>query len=38
MFGCQWHPEFQGSFADMLDSSPILLDFLSAARQAKDSQ
>jgi gamma-glutamyl-gamma-aminobutyrate hydrolase PuuD len=35
MFGCQWHPEFIGAFPDRLDGSPILLDFLLAARSAK---
>lgn len=35
MFGCQWHPEFQGSFPEMLDSSPILHEFLAAATSAK---
>jgi len=32
MFGCQWHPELQSAFAGRLDSSPIMLDFLAAAR------
>ena len=36
MFGCQWHPEFQGSFPEMLDSAPILQDFLDAAMLAKE--
>lgn len=36
MFGCQWHPEFQGSFSEMLDSGPILHDFLAAARLARE--
>ena len=31
MFGCQWHPEFQHSFPDLLDSGPIMQDFLAAA-------
>jgi gamma-glutamyl-gamma-aminobutyrate hydrolase PuuD len=35
MFGCQWHPEFIGAFPDRLDGSPIMLDFLLAARAAK---
>lgn len=32
MFGCQWHPELQSAFPDLLDSSPIMRDFLAAAR------
>ncbi|MEO8410472.1 MAG: type 1 glutamine amidotransferase [Propionivibrio sp.] len=36
MFGCQWHPEFQGEFPEMLDSSPIMLEFLAAALAAKE--
>lgn len=32
MFGCQWHPEFQGVAPGLLDSSPILNDFLAASR------
>lgn len=35
MFGCQWHPELQAGMADLLDSSPIMLDFLEAARKSK---
>ncbi len=31
MVGCQWHPEFQGDFPDILDSGPIMHDFLAAA-------
>jgi len=34
MFGCQWHPEMQDATPDLLDSSPILHDFLAAARLA----
>lgn len=33
--GCQWHPEFHHSGADLLDSSPIVLDFLAAAKAAR---
>ncbi len=36
MYGCQWHPEFHGRQADLLDGAPILGDFLAAARQARD--
>lgn len=32
MLGCQWHPEFQG--AGLLDSAPIMQEFLDAARRA----
>jgi gamma-glutamyl-gamma-aminobutyrate hydrolase PuuD len=32
MFGCQWHPEFQHDFPGLLDSSPIMNDFLEASR------
>lgn len=35
LFGCQWHPEFHAKEAGLLDGSPILLDFLEAARQAR---
>ena len=35
MAGCQWHPEFQSSTSELLDSAPIMLDFLAAARLAK---
>jgi putative glutamine amidotransferase len=35
MFGCQWHPELQSGFPDLLDSSPILQDFLAAAQLAR---
>ena len=34
MFGCQWHPEFQDSFPELLDSGPIIHDFLAAATAA----
>lgn len=35
MFGCQWHPEFQQPIPDLLDSGPIIQDFLAAAEAAK---
>lgn len=35
MFGCQWHPELQSEFPDLLDSSPIMHAFLAAARSAR---
>lgn len=34
--GFQWHPEFHGGGADLLDSAPIMLDFLAAARRARN--
>ncbi|MBK7898155.1 MAG: type 1 glutamine amidotransferase [Azonexus sp.] len=33
--GFQWHPEFHRDSPDLLDSGPIMLDFLAAARQAR---
>jgi len=38
MFGCQWHPELQSGFPDLLDSSPIMHDFLAAARTPQPLQ
>ncbi len=36
--GVQWHPEFhRGGEEPLLDSSPILLDFLAAAERMRDS-
>lgn len=35
--GFQWHPEFHGASADLLDSAPIMLDFLAAARLAREA-
>ena len=35
MVGCQWHPEFQGPYPELLDSAPIMADFLAAAGAAK---
>lgn len=35
MFGCQWHPEFQGEFPELLDSGPLISDFLTAAELAR---
>ena len=34
--GFQWHPEFHGSREGLLDSTPIMLDFLSAARRLSE--
>lgn len=36
MFGCQWHPEFHGQHPHLLDSSPIMREFLEAAQRAID--
>jgi len=36
MVGCQWHPEFQSPFPGLLDSAPIMADFLAVARAAKN--
>jgi len=36
MVGCQWHPEFQRPYPELLDSGPIMSDFLAAARVAKN--
>ena len=33
MFGCQWHPEFQRDNPALLDSAPIMHDFLTAAHK-----
>ncbi|PRC92787.1 gamma-glutamyl-gamma-aminobutyrate hydrolase family protein [Solimicrobium silvestre] len=35
MFGCQWHPEFQITFPNLIDSSPIMSDFLDASKAAR---
>lgn len=35
--GFQWHPEFHRDSPDLLDSRPIMLDFLAAARQVRES-
>jgi anthranilate/para-aminobenzoate synthase component II len=35
MFGCQWHPELQADIPGLLDSSPIMAEFLEAARLTK---
>jgi gamma-glutamyl-gamma-aminobutyrate hydrolase PuuD len=35
LFGCQWHPEFHCGGTDLLDSGPILRDFLAAAERAR---
>ncbi len=33
--GVQWHPEIHSSTSRLLDSSPVILDFLRAAREMK---
>ena len=38
MVGCQWHPEFQRPSPEMIDSAPIMSDFLAAARKAKNAK
>jgi gamma-glutamyl-gamma-aminobutyrate hydrolase PuuD len=35
LFGCQWHPEFHADLPELLDSGPILHDFLDAAARAR---
>lgn len=35
MFGCQWHPEFHRDTSGLLDSGPILREFLDAAARAR---
>ncbi len=32
MYGCQWHPEFQTAYPELLNSSPLVLDFISTAK------
>jgi putative glutamine amidotransferase len=34
--GLQWHPEFHTGVADLLDSSPVVLDFLGNAERLRD--
>jgi len=34
--GLQWHPEFHGGIDGLLDSSPIVLDFLAAAERMRE--
>jgi putative glutamine amidotransferase len=34
--GFQWHPEFHGPATDLLDSGPILDDFLAAAEKQRE--
>ena len=34
--GFQWHPEFHGDVAGLLDSGPILDDFLNAAKRQRE--
>ena len=33
--GLQWHPEFHGSVDGLLDSAPVVLDFLAAAERMR---
>jgi len=35
--GLQWHPEFHAADGDLLDSSPIMLDFLETAARMRDA-
>lgn len=35
--GFQWHPEFHRGGSGLLDAGPIMLDFLAAARQARQA-
>lgn len=35
MCGCQWHPEFQAGYPELLDGGPIISDFLAAAKLAR---
>ena len=35
MVGCQWHPEFQASYPQLLDSGPVMADFIAAAGVAR---
>jgi putative glutamine amidotransferase len=35
--GLQWHPEFHGGVEGLLDSSPVVLDFLGTAERLRDS-
>ncbi len=34
--GVQWHPEFHGTAHGLLDSAPIVLDFLAAAQRMRE--
>lgn len=34
--GFQWHPEFHGGFGELLDSGPILDDFLAAVERQRE--
>jgi putative glutamine amidotransferase len=36
--GLQWHPEFHGGVRGLLDSAPIVLDFLAAAQRMREPQ
>ena len=36
--GVQWHPEFHGAARGLLDSAPIVLDFLAAAQRMREPQ
>ena len=35
--GLQWHPEFHGGVQELLDSSPVMLDFLDAAYALREN-
>jgi putative glutamine amidotransferase len=35
--GLQWHPEFHTGVEDLLDSSPVMLDFLANADRSRES-
>lgn len=35
LLGCQWHPEFHAPDSPLLDSTPVLMEFLEAGRQAR---
>jgi putative glutamine amidotransferase len=35
--GLQWHPEFHAAAESLLDSTPVMLDFLETARRMRDA-
>ena len=35
--GLQWHPEFHAAAEGLLDSTPIMIDFLETARRMRDA-